>query len=70
MPNSGGVKAVVLNVTATRPIAGGFLTVFASGTSQPATSNLNFAKNQSVSNQVIVQVGSDGKVAVYAERGS
>ena len=70
VPNTSTVKAVVLNVTATRPIAGGFLTVFASGTSQPATSNLNFAKGQSVSNQVIVQVGSDGKVSVYAERGS
>jgi hypothetical protein len=34
------------------------------------TSNLNFAKGQTVANQVIARVGSDGKVSVYAYRGT
>ena len=70
VPNSAGVKAVVLNVTVTKPVSGGYLTVFESGTSRPVTSNLNFAKGQTVANQVIARVGSDGKVSVYAYRGT
>ena len=48
----------------------GFVTVFASGTSRPSTSNLNYLKDQTVSNQVIATVGADGKVAVYTQAGA
>ena len=70
VPNTSQVKAVVLTVTVTKPVSAGYLTVFASGTSRPATSNLNYALGQTVSNQVIARVGVDGKVAVYAYKGT
>ena len=44
--------------------------MFASGTSRPSTSNLNYLKDQTVSNQVIATVGADGKVAVYTQAGA
>ncbi|MFL6081495.1 MAG: hypothetical protein ACJ714_16305, partial [Ornithinibacter sp.] len=70
VPDTTQVKAVVLTVTVTKPVSSGYLTVFASGTSRPATSNLNYALGQTVSNQVIARVGTDGKVAVFAYRGT
>ncbi len=57
-----GVSAVVMNVTVTRPTAGGFLTVFPGGTTLPSASNLNFATGQTVPNLVVVKVGGNGKV--------
>jgi len=49
-----GAKAVAVNVTAVGATAQGFLTVFASGTTQPATSNLNFAAGLALGNGAIV----------------
>ena len=62
-----GVAAVVLNVTVTEPTAAGFITVYADGdipmpTSEINTSNVNFVKGQTVPNQVIARVGTDGVV--------
>jgi hypothetical protein len=54
--------AVVLNVTATEPSVGGFVTVWPSGQPQPATSNLNFLANQTVPNLVTVGLGAGGSV--------
>ena len=65
-----GVDAVVLNVTVTRPSAGGWLTVFPAGTDAPLASNLNFVPGQTVANLVIAKVGADGKVAFRNERGA
>jgi hypothetical protein len=49
------VSAVVLNVTALDGTTGGFLTLYpADGRARPATSNVNFAKGQTVANLVIV----------------
>ena len=59
---SSGVAAVVVNVTVTGPSAGGFLTVYPSGTSQPTASNLNFTTGQTIPNLVTVKVGTAGKV--------
>ena len=59
-----GVSAVALNVTVTGSTAGGFLTVFAGGTSQPGASSLNFTAGQTVANLVFVPVGADGSVTV------
>ena len=56
-----GVAAVVMNVTVTGPSAGGFITVYPSGTSQPTASNLNFTPGQSIPNLVTVKVGTGGK---------
>jgi len=61
-----GVTAVVLNVTATGPTAGGYVTAYPDGQPRPAQgSNLNFAKGETIPNLVIVAVGSDGKVDLY-----
>lgn len=57
-----GVDAVVLNVTATRGVDAGFLTVWPCGTPQPATSSLNYQASQDIPNLVIAKVGTDGKV--------
>jgi len=64
---STGVSAVVLNLTVTGTTGPGFLTAFPSGASvRPTASSLNFAKGWTRSNSVTVQVGSGGKVDIYA----
>jgi hypothetical protein len=64
----GGVPAdadsVVMNVTATNPSAGGWLTLYPTGQSLPTASNLNFAAGQSVANLVTVKLGTAGKVTI------
>jgi predicted acyl esterase len=60
-----GAEAVVLNVTATGPTAGGFLTVYPTGDSPPTASNLNFTAGQTVANLVTVKVGAGGSVTFY-----
>jgi hypothetical protein len=60
-----GMSAVVLNVTVTSTAAAGFITVYASGTTMPQASNLNFVAGQTVSNLVMVKVGADGKITLY-----
>lgn len=60
-----GVKAVVLNVTVTRPTASGFLTAWADGAPMPGVSNLNWNRGATIPNQVIVPVGADGKVDLH-----
>jgi len=64
-----GVAAVVLYVTVTGPTAPSFLTVFPTGATPPAVSNLNFVSGQTVPNRVIVKVGSGGKVSFYNAAG-
>jgi hypothetical protein len=62
VPNS--ADSVVLNVTATGPAAGGWLTLFPTGQSLPTASNLNFAAGQSVANLVTVKLGTSGQVSI------
>ena len=62
---SSGVAAVVLNVTAVGPSAGGFVTAWPSGTTRPTASNLNYLAGRVIANQAIVRPGSDGKVTLY-----
>ncbi|GHE39455.1 hypothetical protein CP980_31695 [Streptomyces vinaceus] len=57
-----GVTAVALNITATNASSGGHVIAYASGTKQPATSNVNFVAGQTVPNLAIVPVGEDGYV--------
>ncbi len=54
--------SVVLNVTALAPTAAGSLTVYPKGTIKPATKNINFARGMTISNTVIVRLGT-GAVA-------
>lgn len=59
------VSAVTFNLTVADPTSYGFITAYASGTPRPNSSNLNFAKDQTVPNSVTVPVGADGKVTVF-----
>ena len=60
-----GVTAVILNVIAVDPVAGGFLTVWPAGEALPLASNLNFATGRTVPNLVVAKVGAGGKVNIY-----
>jgi len=65
-----GVGVVVLNITATGPTTGGFLTVFPAGAARPNASNLNFGPGQTIPNLVLAKVGSGGQVSIYNDQGS
>lgn len=62
---SGTITAVVMNVTTTNATAPGFVTVYPDGSALPSSSNLNYAKSETVPNLVTVKVGADGKVALH-----
>ncbi|WP_265977155.1 polysaccharide deacetylase family protein [Arthrobacter sp. MI7-26] len=59
------ISAVTFNLTVTEPTSFGFVTAYASGTTRPNASNLNYDKAQTVPNLVTVPVGADGKVTLY-----
>jgi hypothetical protein len=69
-----GATAVVMNVTATEPSVGGYLSVFPGGTSRPSSSNLNFRPRETIANLVIVGVGTTGaglnRASLYNDAGS
>ncbi len=65
-----GVGTVVLNVTVTGPTGAGFVTAYPSGATRPTASNLNYVRNQTVANQVVTKVGSDGVVNLYVLTGT
>jgi hypothetical protein len=60
-----GTTTATLNVAVDDPQRAGFLTVYPCGTDRPLASNLNFVRGQTVSNEVMVQPGTDGMVCVY-----
>ncbi|MER8043145.1 FlgD immunoglobulin-like domain containing protein [Streptomyces sp. NPDC094032] len=64
-----GVTAVVLNVTATKPTKGGFVSVFPGETKRTSASTLNFKAGQTVSNLVTVPVNA-GEVSFYNHLGN
>ena len=63
-------SAVVVNLTVTEPTwpyffrSFGYVTAYASDTSQPDASTVNFATGQTVANLAVVPVGADGKIMV------
>lgn len=63
------VAAVVVNLTVTETTSYGFLTAYASGTSQPRTSNVNYTRGQTVPNLALIPVGSDGRVRIVNTSG-
>ncbi|WP_043438955.1 hypothetical protein, partial [Arthrobacter sp. UNC362MFTsu5.1] len=65
-----GVSAVSVNVTVTSPGTAGNITVYAGGTNQPGTSNLNFTSGQTIPNLVNSPVGTDGTIALTNNSGS
>jgi hypothetical protein len=61
----GGAKAVVLNMTVTGSTKAGYLLAWADGGTRPTASNINWSSGQTIANQVIVPLGSDGKAELY-----
>lgn len=57
-----GVSAVALNITVTNPATDGFITAYAGGSAQPATSNVNYGPGQTIPNSALIPVGADGTV--------
>lgn len=64
-----GVKAVVVTVTAVSPVATGTFIVWPSDVARPGVASLNFSAGQSISNQLTVPIGADGKVKLYNSSG-
>lgn len=62
-----GVSAIYANVTVVvGNSGGGYLTIFPSGQARPLASNINFAANTVVANQVLVPLGADGSISIYS----
>jgi hypothetical protein len=63
--------AVVINVTAVRATSATFVTVYPSdATSVPNASDLNVPAGHTVTNLVVVEVGSDGFINLFSDLGS
>jgi hypothetical protein len=62
--------AVVLNVTATNPTTGSYLTAWPDGVAQPLASDLNFSAGLTVPNLVVVKLGTNGAIDLYNAFGS
>ena len=66
---SAGVSAVVLNVTVSRPTAGGYVSAFPTGAVR-STSSVNFMPGDLASTRVIVPIGAGGSVSFFNYDGS
>ena len=64
-----GIGAVVVNLTVATPTAAGYLTAYADELARPGTSDLNYAKGQTVANLAVVPVGADGKIKITNNSG-
>ncbi len=65
-----GATAVVLNITAVAPSAGGYTTVFPSGAPQPNASSLNWTPGIVIPNLVTVKIGTNGKISIFNSDGA
>ena len=61
----GSASAVVLNLTSVNARAAGYATAYPDGITRPLASDLNYSPGQAIPNLVVVQVGADGKVALF-----
>jgi hypothetical protein len=59
-------SAVLVNVTATEPTSGGFITVYPCGIPRPAASSLNIEAGQTASNSVLTKIGTNGTICVFS----
>ncbi len=59
--------AVVMNITATGPTAGGYITVYPCDQGRPNASNLNYAAGQTIPNLTITKIGALGKICIYTD---
>ena len=63
-------EAVVLNVTGIEASGAGYVTVWPCGEPMPTASNLNLNAGETRPNLVITQVGDNGRVCIFTERGA
>ncbi|MBR7826120.1 right-handed parallel beta-helix repeat-containing protein [Actinospica sp. MGRD01-02] len=57
-----GITTAALNLTVTNPKAGGFIVAYPDGAPRPDSSDVNFGTGQTVADEAVVKVGSDGSV--------
>ncbi|MDQ2737706.1 MAG: transglycosylase SLT domain-containing protein [Actinomycetota bacterium] len=69
MVPTAGVSAVVLSVTATRPVRSGHLTAYADGAALLSGSSVNFSSGQTIASLVLVPLGADGSVRLFNASG-
>ena len=62
---SSGAEAIVLNVTATRPTRGGYLTLYPTGSPRPKASTLNFARGRTVAALTTAMTSGAGSISIY-----
>lgn len=60
-----GAGAAAFVVTATGPVAPGYVTVWPAGLPRPVASNVNFDRGNTVANSAVVQLGQSGAIDVY-----
>ncbi|MDQ4131821.1 MAG: beta-propeller fold lactonase family protein [Actinomycetota bacterium] len=65
-----GTTAVALNVTATEPSTGGYLTIYPAGDQRPTASNLNLVPGQTRANFVAVKVSAGGAIDIFNQSGT
>lgn len=65
-----GARSVALNVTVTQPTAPSFVTVAPSDVARPTASNINFYRESTIANQVIVRLPADGTITLYNQAGA
>jgi hypothetical protein len=58
--------AVALNVTITEPAGAGYLTIWPTGVDRPTSSNLDFVAGRTIANSVMVKVGAEGRISLFA----
>ncbi|MEM9517513.1 MAG: DUF1501 domain-containing protein, partial [Actinomycetota bacterium] len=64
-----GVDLVVLNVTSVAPTARGYVTAWATGSTRPEISNLNYSPGMNIPNLVMCRVGEGGRFSLFANSG-
>ena len=62
---SGGVSAIVADITAVDPSASGYLSVYPASSVRPVVSNLNFNAHTTVAGLIEVPLSSSGEIAIY-----
>lgn len=60
-----GIAAVVLNITATSPVADGYLSIWPAGLARPNSSSVNFAASSTTANLVVATLSADGRIALW-----
>ena len=62
--------AVLLQVTVINPSAASFLTIWPAGAARPTTSSLDWSPGETVANQVVVDLGRGGRIALFNASGN